>query len=328
MNADEYLTCLQAQLKGLSSEKQKELIEEIAAHLAEGQADPQLGADPAERAERLKSEMGAPEDLGRRMKNIHRHTRWMDYFLVVLPALLIPSLVNIALTYFLSPDKTGQSVESLLSFWSFRISALTYFALLLVGIRRYRRLGEAGLAVYWLVEIFWGVVSLCLREQRIRLDAGVNLTSSGVIETIFWLAVLVGLGVGFVWIMVRERDLLLLTLGLLPLTVAVGNLVTGQMLLSGSLANGYELPGWRVGYLGPTQIAFIIWPALFFLFKSRAVRWLGLLTNAVPLALMNLVASIQYPTLILLWSLPMALVAAGWLIDMINKKPGASILAG
>jgi hypothetical protein len=42
------------------------------------------------------------------------------------------------------------------------------------------------------------------------------------------------------------------------------------------------------------------------------VRWLGLLVYALPLALMNLLASTRYPALALLWSTPVLLVVGVW----------------
>lgn len=328
MKADEYLARLQAQLKGLPPEKQKDLIEEIDAHLGEGLSDPRLGAGPVERAQRLETEMGIPEDMGRRMQNIHRHNRWIDYLLVVLPALILSPLITFVLFLLFPMTGSGLAIDSIAYSWGMRVLFLVHIVLIGAGIQRYRRFGSPGLGIYWLVETWWGVVALCLREQRWRFGSFLNLTPAGAIETIFWLAVLAGLGIGFIRMVVRARDPLVMVLGLMPFTVAVGNLVTGQMMISGGFPNGYHLPNWVPGYFGPTQIALVVWPALFFLFPQRPVRWLGLLVDAAPLALMNLVAAFQYPTLVLLWSLPVVLVLAGWTFDLLYKRQSNKAVVG
>ena len=51
------------------------------------------------------------------------------------------------------------------------------------------------------------------------------------------------------------------------------------------------------------------WPALFYLRRERPLRWLGLLIYALPLTLMNMVASTRYPALAALWSAPVWLVS-------------------
>ncbi len=324
MKADEYLARLQAQLKGLPPEKQKELIEEIGSHLAEGLSDPRLDTDPVERAQRLEIEMGAPEDMGRRMQNIHRRNRWIDYLLVVLPAIILSPLITFVLFRLFPMAGSGLAINSS-TYWSMRVLFLVHIILVVIGIQRYRRFGSPGLGVYWLVETWWGVFALCMREQRWRFGSFSNV---GAIETIFWLAVLAGLGIGLIRMLVRGRDPLMWVLGLLPFTMAVGNLVIGQMLLSGGFPNGYNLPNWVFGYFGPTQIALVVWPALFFLFRQRPLRWLGLLVDAAPLALMNLVAAFQYPKWVVLWSLPVVLVLGGWMFDWLYKGQGKRAVVG
>jgi hypothetical protein len=319
MNADEFIVRYQARLKGLSPDKQAELIEEIGAHLEEGQFDVRLGADPTERTQRLMQEMGTPEDMGRRMQNIHHHNRWIDYCLVVVPLLIFSPLISMVLIWLSSGLGAERVMGSLSYYWSIRILFLIHFALIMIGYQRYRRFGDPGLVVYWLAETLWGVVAICMREQRWLLLDGYNRIPSGKIETFFWVAVLAGLGIGLFRIIARSKDPLIAVLGFLPFSIALGNLVTGQMMTSGSFPNGYHMPYWVLGYFGPTQISLVVWPALFFLFRQRQVRWLGLLANAAPLALMNLVASVQYPGLVFIWSLPLLLVLAGWVMDVYNR---------
>lgn len=320
MNIDEYLARLQVQFKGLPSEMQADLIEEISTHLAEGQADVRLGTDLAEREKRLVNEMGTPEDMGRRMKNIHRHNRWLDYLLVVVPAQILIPLIDMVLLWFLPHTETGQAIDAIFIYWGIRASILIHLILIGICIRRYHRFGDAGLAIYWLAETFWIVCAICLREKRWNQQGFYNQTSGGMVETVFWLVVLVGLGIGIFRIIVRSKELLITVLALLPFCLAAGNLITGQMIISGNFPDGYHFPQWVLGYFGPSQVASVVWPALFFLFRQRTVRWLGLLAYAVPLALMNLVAAVQYPGLVMLWSLPLLLVLAGWALDIYNQQ--------
>ncbi|MBI4927165.1 MAG: hypothetical protein HY835_05325, partial [Anaerolineae bacterium] len=78
MNANDYLARLQSQLNGFSPKEQSELIEEIAAHIEAGEKDPDLGHDDVDRAGRLENELGSPDELGRRMRQVHRPKRWLD----------------------------------------------------------------------------------------------------------------------------------------------------------------------------------------------------------------------------------------------------------
>lgn len=325
MNADEYLARLQAQLKGLPTETQTELIEEIAAHLEEGKSDEQLSTDPHQRADSLMNEMGTPEEMGRRMQRIHHHNRWLDYLLVVAPPLIITRLIDFVLVSFFVPHTAaGAAIASIFIDWSIRVDFLLYLVLMIIGLQRYRRFGTPGLAVYWLVETFWIVCAIILREQRWNLQGSINQTPAGLVETIFWLGMLIGSGIILYRTVTRAKEALIVVLAMLPFFEAAGNLITSQMLISGSLPNGYHLPQWIVFYFGPTQISLVIWPALFFLFRQRTIRWVGLLAYAVPVAIMNLVASASYPGLVLVWSLPLLLVLAGWMMDVYirqHRKP-------
>lgn len=319
MNAEEYMTRFQAQLKGISPNKQMELVEEIAMHLSEGQSDPHLGKDALVREQRLEMEMGAPEDLGRRMQNIHRQNRWMDYLLVILPALVLSPLIYLVLLWLSPAAGTAQLDIPTFLYSSIRFQFLLHLVLIGIAIRRYQRFGSPGLAVFWLAETWWSVMALFLREQRWRIDSVANLTGVGMIETLFWLAVLFGLGFAFVRMVIGARDVLIVALGLLPLTVAIGNLITVQMMTSGSFPYGYDQLNWIPGFFGPTQMVLLVWPALFFLFRARPVRWLGLLVHAVPI-------SYRYTGLIVLWSLPMVMVLACWMVDWWNKKQSKKAL--
>ncbi len=81
----------------------------------------------------------------------------------------------------------------------------------------------------------------------------------------------------------------------------------------GGFPGGYNLPQWNLfGYFGAHQVGHLVWPVLFYLPRQRPLRWLGLLVYALPLALMNLLASTRYPALALLWSTPVLLVVGGW----------------
>jgi hypothetical protein len=101
---------------------------------------------------------------------------------------------------------------------------------------------------------------------------------------------------------------------------------------SGYFSDGYQLPSWNIiiigGFpLGLYQISVILWPLLFYVPLHRQIRWLGLLLNAAPLAVLNFVASTRYPQLAVVWAIPIALVLIGWLIDLSSRiRPGAGPL--
>jgi hypothetical protein len=93
------------------------------------------------------------------------------------------------------------------------------------------------------------------------------------------------------------------------------------LVAAGGFPNGYPLPNWRLfSYFGSGQVSTLVWPALFYLWRERPVRWLGLLAGTAPFAAMNLVASTRYPALAGLWSLPVLLVLALWALESRRKN--------
>ena len=67
------------------------------------------------------------------------------------------------------------------------------------------------------------------------------------------------------------------------------------------------------------------WPALFYLRRERPLRWLGLLIYALPLTLMNMVASTRYPALAVLWSAPVWLVFGAWIVEIFQSRGSSNI---
>ncbi len=327
MNEAEYLSRLRSSLKGMAPDEQAGILEEIAAHLSESESDPALGQDPTGGAQRLTREMGDPADLGRRMNRVHHPGRWIDYLLLVMPQILLSPLLTLA-AYLLFPasQEPGMPIRPEGFAWMYTTGLLFNAAWIVLGAWRYRRYGLPEALVFWL-SAGWLAVFSNLFRNRLALSEPAALTPGKILGIAALLIALVGLTVWLVRLLRHLRDPLLLVLALIPFTVASANLITNQALVSNAITNGYDFPAWRLfGRFGPTQVAQVIWPGLFLLFRQRQVRWLGLLADAAPLALMNLVAARHYPLLSLLWTLPVLTVVAGWMLDQSQRLRNNRVL--
>jgi hypothetical protein len=320
MNGEEYLKRLKAGLKDLSANEQADLLEEIAAHIETGDKDPRLGSDAAARARILAREMGSPEDLGRGLHRVHRPKRWIDYLLVVGPGLAMPLVVSLVmLLLFPQPGLPDWAAPT--NYFGIRLTLVFHVILVGVALRR----GGAGLLAYWLPSALLTAFALLYREKRLELWGGsANASAVGVLESLFWLAVFAGLMAWLVRFLYQQRrDPQIGALTLLLILTAASNLATGLVVVSGGFEQGYHLPEWTLfGHFGPYQVSQVLWPALFYLRRERAVRWLGLLIYALPFSLMNLAASTSYPALVGVWVLPVAWVAGFWLVEVVRKRAG------
>ena len=206
---------------------------------------------------------------------------------------------------------------------------MLYALLVFIALRR----RSLGLLFFWLPQVILDTYVLIFREKRWLASSAFNNHAAGMIESAVWLVFLGGLvcWLGYL-IWQQRRNSMLVVLAMLPFLVTIGNLSLNPYLAGGLFTGGYNLPMWHITLFGgfPSglyQVSMITWPLLFYLFKQRPVRWLGLLLNAAPLALMNFIASLQYPQLAAVWAIPIVLVLAGWLIDVRMHPPRPGVTA-
>ncbi len=315
MNINDYLTRLKNEIRDLSPEEKSMIVDELSSHFDEGQADPVLGIDEISRLNRLENEMGDPQDLARRLKHIHHPNRWLEYLVIIIPQVFILPLIYWVISVIFASNGSIETAQDLFLFISIRTSIIIQMCLVVVGIFLYKRHGTLTSLLFWLSSVWLSIFSMCYREERWIFPGSYNQSIGGMAESIFWNLALIGLLLWLSRILWKMRDPLWFTLVALPFITTLGNLVTGQVLLSGKFLGGYSLPNWRLGWFGLLQIVTVIWPALFIFPKQRLFRWFALLVNITPFALMNLIASSRYPYLIALWGLPIALVVANWIFD-------------
>ncbi len=321
MNIKTFLTRMQAELQGFSQEERFQIDEEIRFHYEKGMVDAAMGKNEQERLERMQTEMGNPEELGRRMRNIHHPKRWVEYLLITLPEIVLMPILNwIILTAFFGGgiDPTANSTYI---YWLSRVSILFEFSLVLICLQFYRKQGILTGLLFWLSSTWLTIFSLCFRENRWLAASSFNQTAGGIVESIFWGFVLLALLVWLVRILIKKRDPLLYTLVLIPALIMVGNIMNARMMSFGAFPDGYSLTNWNIiGNFGFYQLAHLIWPALFLFPKQRIINWLALLVYAAPMPVENLIASPHYPVLMIVWAIPLMLVSFNGIYDSIRSK--------
>lgn len=320
MNVKDYLFRLQTELRGLSSEEKSLIVEEISSHIHEGQTDPNISDDEIKRLEQLSIEMGNPEDLGRRLKHIHHPNHWLEYLVIIIPEVFLLPLVYGVISVLFASNGSIETAQDQLLYISIRTSIVIQMCLVIVGLFLYIRQGTLTGLLFWLSSGWLSIFSMCYREERWIFSGSYNQSIAGFAESIFWNLALIGLLIWLSKLLWKTKDPLWFTFVAIPFLTALGNLTTGQVLISGGFPGGYPLPDWRFGWFGFHQIAAVIWPAVFIFPKSRIIRWFALLINAAPIAIMNLFASSRYPHLIAIWALPIVLVMVNWAFDLINLK--------
>jgi hypothetical protein len=330
MNAPDYLERLKASLKGFPPAEQAALLEEIAGHIEAAQMDAGFGSNPSgpdAPGQRLAAEMGSPEELGRGLREVHRPNRWIDFLLVTIPLFLVLPLVSDILQL-LFPQVNAVNFAAPALYIGIRVTIVLQAGLLAFSLLRHSKT----LLAFWLPETILIVFVLCYREKRWEWVTGYfNSSLGGVIESIFWLALLAGLIIWLVDFLLRSREPLLRVLALLPFLFTAGNMAAGSLITTGGFPDGYNMPQWILfGYIGVQQIGRVLWPVFFYLPRQRPLRWLGLLVYALPLALMNLLASTRYPVLAMLWSTPVLLVVGAWVFErkfsVISRQKGVHSL--
>lgn len=310
MNAGDYLTRLQSQLNGFSSQEKTELIEEIAAHIEAGEKDPGLGHDIADRAGRLEKELGSPDELGRRLRQVHRPGRWLDYFLVVLPTVLIfPLLPLIAALVSSLPAQ----VESI-SWISLRVMICIQAGLVLIS----RWKASPGVLIHWLSSIVLILTGLLLSEARWPwLPADVTaMNTVSLPEMGFWFAALALLLAWLIRVIYQQRgEPLLVILAVTPFLFAAANYAAVLTYVYHHMEPAaYVSP--RLGWFGLYQVASFLWPALFFLPHQRDLRWAGLMLLPVTYLVYNFWPYHAYPLVVTLYLLPACLVLITWARDV------------
>jgi hypothetical protein len=322
MNAEQYLDHLSSELKGFPPQEKAALIEEIATHIEEGQTDPHLGHDALERNQKLEAEMGSPHDLGRGLEQVHRPNRWLDFLLVFIPfEVLKYPLLTLLLLFFGNLARTNSSPFSepyLVT--SIRAFFLLYGLMVLIALRR----RSLDVLFFWLPQTILIAFTLIFREKRWMLQSPFNAHQAGMIESLLWLILLAGMLSWLAYLLwVNRRNSLLIVLALIPFLITVENMSLVPYISGGQFSGGYWLPDWNLiviaGFpLGLYQVSVLLWPLLFYVSRQWQIRWVGLLLNAAPLALLNFVASTPYKQLAALWVIPIALVLTGWLIDLLR----------
>jgi hypothetical protein len=323
MNKKEYLERLNSELKGFSPQEKAVFIEEIGAHIEEGQADNQLGDDGQARNQKLMDEMGSPNEMGHRLKEVHRPNRWIDFLLVFIPSEIIMALILIVSSILLSNLAPIISSYASQPYWMATIRISFILTILMAIIARQRR--SVSLLLYWLPQAVITTFSLLFRKKRWELQSPFNNSLIGIIESLFWVIILVILFSWLVYTLSTNRNNpLLIVLAIIPFLIMFGNMSRNSYISIASFPNGYVLPNLNVTHvlgfpIGLYQISEFIWPLLFYVFSNKQVRWIGLFFYAVPISMMNLVASISYPRLIVIWMVPSLIVIVGWFVDRLRS---------
>ncbi len=314
MDIQDYLNRVKAELKGISKQEKSDLIEEISAHLSEGHNDTNLGANESDRLKHLDTEMGNPTDLGRRLREIHNPSiTWVAYLLIVLPDLILfPFLSLIAAVLIRQPEAFMHI--------SIRITILAKMGLLVCAYFLYKRYGSPANFLFWISSVWLTLLALYLREGHWRLLGNINVSMAEKTESIFWGLLLIILLIWLFKSLWTTKDAIWIVFASLPFLTALGNLISSQMLISGSLSQGYTLPNWRLGWFSLSQLIIPIWAALFLFSKQRLFRWLALFISIIPIGSMNLVASVHYPYLFVLWWMPFLLVGISCFMEVFHFK--------
>jgi len=315
MKDEDYLEQLRSKLSGFSDVEKSEILEEIANHIHEAQIDPKFGED---NQEKLSAEMGSPDDLGKRLSSIYHPKRWLEYILIVIPALFLSQILSalIALTF---PYNSAPTADTLGVYLGIRLTIIAQLVFAILGFKLYKQQRLITGHLFWLGSMWLTIFSMCFREKRWFPSSQFNQSIIGIAGSIFWSLVLVGILAWLTKVLWTLKDPQYFVLVAIPFFTTLGNLSIFQKILEGGFANGYHLPTWQVARFGLHQLACALWAAMFIFSKNRSVHWLGLLVYAAPLPLMNLVSSSQYPYLMAIWSIPILIVAFSWLYETIAK---------
>lgn len=309
MTPEEYLRIFNQQIQGFSPEEQASLMEEIGSHIESLKEELNTIKDPEERRNKMSSELGSPQELGKRFKMIYRPDRFVEFLFVAIPYLLYPLI-------------TRMLQKSFGADFVVRGEVILYSLLILTGL--WRR--SIFVTLFWATLIIGQIISMLLA----------GYTFYGSLQSVLWLAYAIGLLylVGqIVW--QNRNDLLTVLFACLPLLIcAYGSLFVlihpqnrGALgSLDVFLLNVYTNSGETFDYFGNIPAI-----ALFFLATNRDLRWLALalfgVIDTVSRYYLNLTNEMMPPWVYSLYVFfPLAVVLLGWWTER-NKRRQISLAA-
>lgn len=257
----------------------------------------------------MSSELGSPQELGKRFKMIYRPDRFVEFLFVAIPYLLYP-LVGILLENTFGTDFIARG------------EVILYSLLILIGLWRRSIL----VTLFWATLIIGQIVSMLL----------VGYTFYGSLQSMLWLVYAIALLLLVTQIVWQNRnDLLTVLFAGLPLLIcAYGSLFVlvhpqnrgGLGSLDVFLLNMYTNGSGYFIYYGH-----ILAIALFFLATNRDLRWLALamfgFMETASRYYLELSNEMMPPWVYSLYVfLPLVLVVLGWWAER-NKKKQISLAA-
>jgi hypothetical protein len=313
MDEQDYLEHMRRQLRRFSPAEQVDFFDEIASHI---ESRMENGSDdPSVEKRRLMDEMGTPEQMERALRDVHRPNHLVDLLLVLVPYLILPRLIQLLISAFYGPLQEWAVVDPHL-YLGGRISFILAVLLATLGHRR----RSVPLVIFWVTDSLCTLVSLMMREQR--FIPGQEAILGSWIESLFLLAILIGLIFWLVQILKQHHfDMLLLIYALLPLLLMAANFISVQVALRSNVPNQvtWGLPFGLLGILG-YQLFWATGMAIFFLFHSRDIRWIGLLLVGFNDVYPQIFAYSASLPLLLIWSLLLTLVFLGWVLDRRRRR--------
>lgn len=307
MNADEYLGQVRRGLKGLMPEEQEKIIAELASHIESGQED------SSRKEEQTMAEMGTPKDMGKGFHSVYRPNRWVDFLLIIVPIYLITPLLAAAYWRIAGPAIDWN--QEIYMGMSIRFALLIALVMTIVAAQRRSLL----LFAFWSPDALARLITLITREQRWQHAFDPVRGGMVVLESLLYLAVLLGI---FFWLMrtvwMNRTNYLIVIFALQPL---IGTLV-GWATTSYGLANGIipQFPNWRMGVYNVQIVIEVLCLAGFVLLRPRDLRWLFFFIGMVYYGVIMVVA--YWPNLVPvgLWLLYVTLVAILWGLDLTTRR--------
>lgn len=306
MTPEDYLRIFSQQLKGFSPEEQASLVEEIGSHIESHEEDLRTIKDPEERRNKMMSELGSPQEMGKRFKMIYRPDRFVEFLFVAIPYLLYP-FVNVMFQKMFGAE------------YVVRAEVILYSTLVLIGLWRQSILTT----LFWTTMLITQIISMLL----------VGYAFYGSTQSVLWLAFAVGLIFLLGQIVWQNRnDLLTVVFACLPLMIcAYGSAFVlihpqnaGSHLgfLDTLLLDIYMKSGGG-GYFD--YFGHILAITLFFLVTNRDIRWLALamfgLIDTFSRYYLNLsdelMLSLVYSFYVFI---PLAVVFLGWWVERNSRK--------
>lgn len=306
MTPEEYLRIFSQQLQGFSPEEQASLLEEIGSHIESHEEDLRTAKDPEVRRNKMMSELGSPQEMGKRFKMIYRPDRFIEFLLVAIPYLLYP-FVNVMLQKMFGVE------------YVVRAEVILYSILILVGLWRQSILTT----LFWTTMIVTQTISMLL----------VGYAFYGSLQSILWFVFAIGLTFLIGQIVWQNRsDLLTVVFVGVPLLMcAYGSVfilldpqnVGSQLGVLDKLLLDIYIKSGDGGYFG--YFGYILAIALFFLVTNRDIRWLALALfgsiSTLSRYYLNLSDELMPPWVYSLYVfIPLAIVFLCWWTERTKRK--------